>query len=93
MLLTEYVDVKINSCTSKYYKSKGYIIPTHIDKKGRECININDIIIVKVEDLTNASTVKIKVQCDYCYKEYEIKYVSYKRGKDNSIINMEILWT
>lgn len=50
----------------EYYKNKGY-----------KCDKIKQPLIVKVEDLCKSSHEKIEVICDYCGKQYQIKYHYY----------------
>ena len=69
MLLTKILNVKANSTTYKYYNSLGY-----------NC-RIGDIIEIKVEDLKPTSGETVLVKCDYCGKEYELKYRDYNKVK------------
>ena len=70
MLLTKILNVKANSTTYKYYNSLGY-----------NC-RIGDIIEIKVEDLKPTSGETVLVKCDYCGKEYELKYRDYNKVND-----------
>ena len=56
----------------------------HYRERGYKC-NKGDKIIVKVEDLTAGSSAIIKLKCDYCGKEYEMKF--YEKSK--VILNKE----
>lgn len=66
MLLNESVEIKWTYRNRKHFESKGY-----------KFTNINDVLIVKISDLTTGSPVRIKLKCDYCGKEYECYYYSY----------------
>ena len=68
MMITKKVEVKIASKNINHYKNKGY-----------NC-KINEIIIVKIEDLSKGSHEKIKVKCDICGKENEMTYHSYNNN-------------
>ena len=86
-LITKEVEVKVNSKTVKYYESLGYKIPKkeasdkHVKrfKKGFT-YDFGNIFIVKVDDLTRNSKVKVLVKCDYCNKE---KYIEYRKYLDS----------
>jgi hypothetical protein len=56
-ILTKEVEIKLWGNNIKHYLDLGY--------EGKH----GDVIIVKVEDLTDGSNVKIKYLCDYCKKE------------------------
>jgi len=66
MLLTKEVEVGLKSQTIKWYEEKGYKIPRRKDKQGKLTMPKGTKIVVKVEDLTNGSGVKVVVQCDKC---------------------------
>ena len=70
-IITKEVEVRLWGNTVEYYNDFGYV-----GKHG-------DIIVVKVEDLSNCSTVFVKVKCDYCGKEKDIKYVNYNTHTKN----------
>lgn len=72
-VLTEKVLVTINGHNIKHYTDKGY----KCKKK--------DKILVNVKDLTKGSSVMIKLKCDYCGKEYEMKF----HEKSKVILNNE----
>lgn len=73
MLLTEEVKVKINARNHRHYKELGY-----------QNVKNNNIILVKVEDLTSSSSVEVEVQCDYCKDIKKIKYSNYTKNKKES---------
>lgn len=66
MLISKTVDIKWNSKNKKWYTDHGY----HFTKMG-------DIFSVNVEDLTSGSHVDILVECDYCHKQYVMKWYTY----------------
>jgi hypothetical protein len=69
MLLTKEVVQEWKSTNKSHYESKGYIFT-----------NLKDEFIVKVEDLLNASTVRIEVECDNCEKILDyVTYYNYKK--------------
>lgn len=65
-IISETAKVKVSPKTINYYKELGY----KIDRMGDE-------IIVKVEDLTKSSHVKVQVACDRCNKKRDIIYRDY----------------
>jgi very-short-patch-repair endonuclease len=68
MLLTKEIKIKINNTAVQHYKDKGYDV------------KIGDEIIIKVEDLTKASTYKVNAKCDVCGNEKEVSYYSYLKN-------------
>lgn len=70
MIISEYVDVYINSSNKKYFESLGY----KCGKNGKK-------IKVKVCDLKKYSRAIVKVRCDFCGRIYEIQYSSKNHGK------------
>lgn len=54
MLLTKYVEVKWNTRNKAYYERLGY-----------KYTKMQDVFLVKVEDLQRGSSVKVEVKCDY----------------------------
>ena len=73
-LITKEVTFKLNFKVAKYYIDLGY------------ATKANEIITVKVEDLTSGSNYKVKVECDCCGKHYEIPYNQYTRFNHNGKI-------
>jgi hypothetical protein len=71
MILDDYVKIKINKHNYFRYEKLGY--------------NTNNIdeIKLKISDLSKSSKVKIKVKCDVCGKEKEIKYYLYLENTNN----------
>ena len=86
-LITEKLEISVNSRTIKYYEKLGYEIPTHIVKNKVKFIR-GEKILVYVKDLPYGSNMKIKVKCDNenCGKEYEMKYYDYNRYNHNGKI-------
>ena len=70
MILTDKVLIRMNSQHMKKYRNKGYIC------------NKNEIIEVKVEDLLDKSTAVVKVKCDICGHEKELRYYIYRKNFD-----------
>ena len=68
MVLTKFVNVKINNHSMPHYRALGYDV------------KMFDTITVPIGHLTPKSTVKIRVKCDYCGAEYEITYSSYTKN-------------
>jgi hypothetical protein len=71
MLLTKEVELKIDCKVVDWYKSRNY-----------DC-KIGDIIIVKVKDLTEKSSVKIKYECDDCGEIKETSFATFTRYHKN----------
>lgn len=76
LLENQLIKVKWSSKNKKYYTNKGFVFT-----------KFNDEFLVKVEDLNPNSSIKIKVICDYCGKEYEILYQHYVRSMKTSSKN------
>lgn len=68
------VEVKWNPANRKWYEDRGY-----------KFTKMGDVFIVKAEDLSVYSKVKVKVICDYCNNEYETMYYSYMNGRKKKI--------
>ena len=96
MIKEKTVEITVNSTTMKWYKEKGYDIPTEKvqlyckNKKGNTIKNgveyrvkVGTKIIVKVEDLPPNSNEDITVVCEKCGKEYTTRYSFYKKKKTN----------
>jgi hypothetical protein len=69
MLLSKDVTVQWNNANKKWYESKGYIFTQNGD--SFDC---------HVVDLMKCSSVKVTVQCDYCGRIYETKYLNYNKA-------------
>jgi hypothetical protein len=68
LILQTETEIRVISRTLKYYLEKGY--PAQV----------NQILKVKVQDLTPQSTALIKVKCDFCDQEKEITYRKYNNN-------------
>lgn len=66
-ILQDTVKIKITKYNIDHYLSKGYSATN------------GESIIVKVEDLSQGSGVKILVECDYCHKSFMKSYRDYLR--------------
>jgi len=75
MILSKTVKLFINNNQIKYWKEKGYKV-----KSG-------DILSVKVSDLPNNSTARIKVKCDICHQKSEISFRRYIKNTTNKTID------
>lgn len=72
ILLSKKVEQHWNSKIKKYYENKGYIY-THM----------GDTFLVNVDDLTDSSSIKVDIKCDYCGHIYQTtwgKYINSKIG-------------
>ena len=63
MLISKTVKIKWNARNKKRFVNLGY-----------KFTKINDIFEVNIKDLSDGSSAKIKVKCDYCGKIYEVQY-------------------
>ena len=66
MLIDKKITIKINNRYINYYKEKGY-----------KNVLGGKLLTIKIEDLPDNSHYKIKVKCDKCIEENEIKYYNY----------------
>lgn len=67
----QYVKVKWNAATRKWYEQKGYFFT----KTGDE-------FLVRVEDLSKGNKQKVEVICDYCGETIYVAYKDYVNYKD-----------
>jgi len=88
MLLTKEVEVEIHGQNLKRLENKGYKIPKSKDSNGRYTVKEGTKIIIRVEDLSDGSSVLVDVECDGCGKKLEgviwnfyLKSIK-KRGKN-----------
>lgn len=70
MLLTKEVELHWSNVIKKYYVDKGYIFT----KRG-------DSFICNIEDLSEKSTARINVKCDYCGRIHHKQYKHYIEGR------------
>lgn len=102
MLKDDTVEITVNNSTIKWYREKGYDIPTKPvqsyckNKKGerkrngiRERVQKGTKIIVKVEDLAPKSNQEVTLVCERCGKEYTTQYRAYKSKKTNLCTDCE----
>jgi len=96
MLSQNEIEIIVNNQTLKYYRSKGYYVPTTevqlwAHKKDKRVKNGKDYRVVrgtkiniKIEDLPPSSNEIIDVFCEKCKVPFKIKYQSYisKRTKN-----------
>jgi hypothetical protein len=77
-LLDKEVEVVLQGKNIKYYENLGYTIPKI---KGKWGITVprGSTIIVKTEDLTEGSRVRVNVKCDNCGKISNIQWCDYKK--------------
>lgn len=77
MLLTKYVEVKWNTRNKAYYESLGY-----------KYTKMQDVFLVKVEDLQRGSSVMVEVKCDYhadgCKDVSFVRWSDYIKIKENN---------
>jgi len=68
-LITKEVEVGLNPNNIKHFESLNYEMPRKKNKWGRIGIPKGTKILVKVEDLSKGSNVKVDLECDNCKKE------------------------
>lgn len=78
MLLSKTVELKWNAKIKKHYVSLGY-----------KFTKMGDTFIVKVNDLTKCSSVKVDVICDYCGRVYKKYWYRYLEENDNTTIHKD----
>lgn len=91
MLLSEKIRIRVNNQTLRWYREKGYKIPTHtvqlwanVDgkrvKNGKETrVASGTEIDVFVRDLPPSSNVNIDLVCSDCSRAYTTTFGAYKR--------------
>lgn len=84
-LITKEVEISIKINDISYWENLGYKIPKVLSSESyykrygkRYCVQRGTKIKVKVEDLKENSTIKVKVKCDCCGKEKTISNSTYK---------------
>jgi len=75
LIENQLIKLKVNATSLQHYRDLGY------------AVNVNQIIFVKAEDLTNTCKKEVKVICDYCNKEFGKKNDKLIRGR--SILNKD----
>lgn len=75
------IKIKISNNNVKYYRDKGYDIPTKVSEwKNKGIIpDVGKEIDVKVTDLPINSHIKVDVKCDICEKTTSRNYQSYNK--------------
>jgi hypothetical protein len=81
MLLAQKISVGIDRRNYQYYTDKGYIVPTHIDKKKHIQVPRGTHISVDINDLQKTSTMIVHAICDYCGKDIYAHYSTYLKNK------------
>lgn len=94
MLITKEVEIGLRGNKAiPRYRSKGYIIPMVIGKKGKPVVDFSKKLVVKVEDLPRYSEVKVLVCCEYneegCRQEYYKSYSDYCKNNIESVVNKD----
>lgn len=91
MLVTNTIDIVINSTTIKWYEEKGYNIPKrkkqlYVNRNGVKYKNgiktvyaTGDKMNVKVEDLPPNSNAKVRYKCEECGEIFDIKWQTYQQ--------------
>jgi hypothetical protein len=82
-IITQEIEVELNSNNVKYFEDLGYNIPRRRDNKGRINYIRGQTIKVNPNDLKDKSNEKIDVQCDNekCKKTIKnIKWANYKKS-------------
>lgn len=85
MLITQKINITLNSSDIAWYEDLGYIIPRYKDNKGRMLVRRGTQIEVNNTDLIKSSHVKVKVKCDYCDTRKEVSYRDYLKGHDEEL--------
>ena len=90
-LISKEVEILLNSKNIKRYEDLGYEIPRYYNKHEKTmCVKRGTKIKIKVEDLPTKSHTRITVRCDYCDKEYELKYQDYTKCNHDGKIYCKI---
>lgn len=95
MLKTNKMKIKLSGSTFRWYKDKGYDIPTHVvqlwatvnGKKIKngisERIKNGTEIEVLIDDLPPKSNVNVQLICPRCNKDYKTTFGAYKLKESN----------
>lgn len=77
--------VSITARNMKHYKNKGYNIPMKYSESSKKyVIDSNEKILVKLEDISPMSHIKVMCECDNCKKQYLVYYSNWNRRKNKS---------
>jgi hypothetical protein len=89
LLVSQFVEVKLNSSNIKHYEHLGYYIPRHrrSTKRSKTDLTVKQgtTIIVDVNDLPEGSHIVVDVQCDYCGELKSKPYFKYINQNNNGI--------
>ncbi len=66
MILDKEIWIEVHSNTLHYFENLGYDIPKSKDKWNRLRVKRGTKILVKLEDLSKKSNIKVNVKCDDC---------------------------
>lgn len=83
-LISKEAIIGVNGTNIKYYKDKGYKIPT-VNHKWGATVPRGTKICVNVNDLSKHSTALVTVECDLCKKQYQVKYYQYTDKPHNGL--------
>lgn len=83
MITQDYIEVKLGAANISHYKSKGYLLQTEKDNKGRIRVKKEIPLNIKVEDLPRTSNIKVEVECEDCGKKRLVQYNTLA-GRENS---------
>ena len=87
MLLTEYVDVRIESANKHYLENLGYVFPQKWSQSNRRMVVPRGTIIrIKIADAKEAN---IQYKCDNCG---DIKTADYRKYKNKGIRGEDLCW-
>ena len=78
-LITKEVEVILHPTIIEYYEGKGYKIVRRNDKRGRLKVIRGSKILVKVDDLSKGSHVKVDAECDNCGKIKDIPWKDFNK--------------
>lgn len=80
LILPQLIKIKWHPNTRQHYVDLGYKFTSY-----------GDYLYVHIPDLTNGSTYKVKIQCDYCGKTSEIVWKHFLKLKGNTYCCKECL--
>ena len=83
MLLSAKAEINLCSASIKYYENLGYKIPRTHNRYGRYTVPRGTKIVVDVKDLPFNSSAIVSIQCDHCFKIYEVAYAHYNKRNHN----------
>lgn len=78
MLVSNSTIIIWNSRNKKHYESIGY-----------KFTKMGDSFLVSVQDLTRGCNSFVNVKCDYCGKEFQIRWDVYVRIKEKTLVNKD----